>query len=118
MNDSTKSHGSRTAHPLTARDGASLRESINHMHGGVDDDAASVQDDAPEVNLTQEEELEIEQVKRMAQADTTRVNRSRLVVTIVLLITAFCVTYTTFRLLKKEEQDNFETAVSRKQEPT
>jgi hypothetical protein len=96
-------------HPLKTREGAALKKSVIHAQ---EDGQASVQDDAPEVILTQEEMDEIREVKRMAQEDTNRVNRWRITVTVVLLITAFCVTYTTYRLLKKDEKDNFETAVS------
>ena len=98
-------------HPLRAKDGNSLRHSVPMGKESTQDDAASVQDEAPEVALTQEEKDEMKEVMRMAQDDTNRVNRWRIMATLVLLITAFCVTYTTYRLLKIEEHNNFETAV-------
>ncbi|CAB9519351.1 Guanylate cyclase [Seminavis robusta] len=68
------------------------------------------QDDAAEIVLTQEEKDEVKEVIKMSQTDTNRVKIWRMMAVGVLLITAFCVTFTTWRLLKNEETNNFEIA--------
>ena len=68
-------------------------------------------DDAAEIALTAEEKEEMQEVIKMSQADTNRVKNWRLLALLALVITGLCVTIITYKLLKKEEKDNFETAV-------
>ena len=58
---------------------------------------------------------EIKEVKRLASQDTKRIRLWRFVVMITILATAAAVTASTYTLLKDEETDDFETAVSRTQ---
>ena len=55
---------------------------------------------------------EVIEVRKMSSKDTNRLRLWRIIVTGVLLLTAFAITYTTFVLLKNQEDDNFRTAVS------
>jgi uncharacterized membrane protein YcjF (UPF0283 family) len=55
---------------------------------------------------------EMGEVRKMSLKDTNRLRFWRIVVTGVLLLTAFAVTYTTYNLLKQQEEENFQTAVS------
>ena len=55
---------------------------------------------------------EVVEVRKMASKDTKRLRLWRLVVTSVLLLTAFAITFTTYRLLEQQEDSNFQTAVS------
>ena len=54
---------------------------------------------------------EVKEVKKMSQKDTSRVIFWRTAVTVVLLLTAVAVTLTTYKLLKKAQNDDVETAV-------
>jgi hypothetical protein len=54
---------------------------------------------------------EVVEVRKMSSKDSQRIHVWRLVVTCVLLLTAFAVTFTTFTLLQKQEEKNFTTAV-------
>ena len=54
---------------------------------------------------------EVKEVRNMSSQDTRRLRRWRLVVTGVLLLTAFAVTFTTYTLLQQQEDENFHTAV-------
>ena len=54
---------------------------------------------------------ELGEVRKMSSKDTNRLRVWRIVVTGVLLLTAFAVTFTTFTLLKQQEDENFKTAV-------
>ena len=54
---------------------------------------------------------EVKEVRNMSSQDTRRLRRWRLVVTGVLLLTAFAVTFTTYTLLQQQEDENFQTAV-------
>jgi hypothetical protein len=54
---------------------------------------------------------EVKEVRKLSSKDTTRIRCWRLVVTVVLLLTAFAVTFTTYRLLQQQEHENFVTAV-------
>ena len=60
-----------------------------------------------------EERDEIQEIKKMSQQDTERVNVWRLVVFAVILAVAVTVTLTTFLVLKREEDNDFKIAVSR-----
>ena len=57
---------------------------------------------------------EVREIRELAKKDTRRVRMWRLFVTVALLATSCSVTVTTYRLLRQEEEDNFETAVSAK----
>ena len=54
---------------------------------------------------------EVKEVRKIASRDTTRIRVWRFVITLVLLLTAFAITFATFTLLKQQENENFETAV-------
>ena len=51
------------------------------------------------------------EVRKMSSKDTNRLRLWRIVVTSVILLTAFAVTFTTYALLQKQEENNFKTAV-------
>ena len=55
---------------------------------------------------------EVGEVRKMSSKDTNRLRLWRIVVTGVLLLTAFAVTFTTYTLLERQEDENFQTAVS------
>lgn len=55
---------------------------------------------------------EVGEVRKMSSKDTNRLRLWRIIVTCVLLLTAFAVTFTTYTLLKQQEDENFKTAVS------
>ena len=59
-----------------------------------------------------EERDEIKEVQKMSRKDNLLVQGWRIATTVVLLVTAFIVAYTTYRFLKTEEQQSFEDAVS------
>ncbi|CAB9501451.1 Receptor-type guanylate cyclase gcy [Seminavis robusta] len=71
------------------------------------DESASSSDD---MFSSREERDEVKEVLKMSEKDTRRVQLWRLAATFALLLTAFAVTYTTYRFLKREETNNFETA--------
>ena len=54
---------------------------------------------------------EVGEVRKMSSKDTRRLRLWRIVVTSVILLTAFAVTFTTYKLLKQQEDENFKTAV-------
>ena len=54
---------------------------------------------------------EVGEVRKMSSKDTKRLRLWRIVVTSVILLTAFAVTFTTYTLLKQQEDENFKTAV-------
>jgi uncharacterized membrane protein YcjF (UPF0283 family) len=54
---------------------------------------------------------EVGEVRKMSSKDTNRLRLWRWVVTGVLLLTAFAVTFTTYTLLEQQEDKNFQTAV-------
>ena len=62
-------------------------------------------------NLSSERD-EVKEVKKASREDTRIVQKWRLGVTVTLLLTAFVVTLSSYKLLKAEERNNFETAVS------
>ena len=55
---------------------------------------------------------EVGEVRKMSSKDTNRLRLWRFVVTGVLLLTAFAITFTTYTLLEKQEDENFQMAVS------
>ena len=54
---------------------------------------------------------EVGEVRKMSSKDTNRLRLWRIVVTSVILLTAFAVTFTTYSLLQQQEEENFKTAV-------
>jgi hypothetical protein len=54
---------------------------------------------------------EVNEVRKMSSKDTNRLRLWRIVVTSVILLTAFAVTFTTYTLLQQQEEENFKTAV-------
>ena len=93
-------------------------ELADYVMGESEADLASVDDFSSEESSgdiesgSVEERDEVREVERVAAKDTRRLHVSRAVVTLVLLLTALAVTLTTYFSLKKEEDTNFETAVS------
>lgn len=61
-------------------------------------------------NSKEEERDEIKEVERMSSKDTSRLQKWRIVVTLVLLMTALAVTLTSYNVLRQERTDTFETA--------
>jgi hypothetical protein len=55
---------------------------------------------------------EVNEVRKMSSKDTSRIFIWRVVVTLVLLLTAFTVTFASFTFLQRQEHENFKTAVS------
>jgi hypothetical protein len=77
-----------------------------------DDDDDDLNDETTEDGTGAERRRdEVGEVRKMSSKDSLRLSLWRLVVTCVLLLTAFAVTYTTFILLMKQEDKNFSTAV-------
>lgn len=71
--------------------------------------------ESSEVGERPEEDRDEEQeVRNMSSKETFRVHLWRYVVTGVLLMTAVAVTFTTYSFLRRQEDDNFKTAVSAK----
>lgn len=54
---------------------------------------------------------EVGEVRKMSSQDTNRLRWWRVIVTGVLLLTALAITFTTYVLLKQQEDENFQTAV-------
>lgn len=53
---------------------------------------------------------QVKELRKSSAKDTFRVHLWRTFMLLVLLATAFAVTYTTYRFLKEEETENFKTA--------
>jgi hypothetical protein len=72
-------------------------------------------DEGNDATMTDSERIdrrdEVGEVRKLSSKDTNRLRRWRIVVTGVLLLTAFAVTFTTYTLLKQQEEENFRTAV-------
>ena len=68
----------------------------------------SLEDD--DVN-EEDERDEVKEIRKIASKDTKRIRLWRYVITVVLLLTAFAITFATYSLLKQQENENFETAV-------
>jgi hypothetical protein len=54
---------------------------------------------------------EVQEVRKMSSKDTSRIIVWRVVVTLVLMLTAFTVTFATYTFLRRQEHENFKTAV-------
>lgn len=77
-----------------------------------DEDDGSVASETSGTGFNPSERDEKKEVYKMSAKDTSRVRRWRGAMTLVLLLTALGVTLTTYKLLKDEERNNFEVAVS------
>jgi hypothetical protein len=79
---------------------------------GYNDDEDEQGNDATTTETEQVDRRdEVDEVRKMSSKDTNRLRMWRLVVTGVLLLTAFAVTFTTYTLLKQQEDENFKTGV-------
>lgn len=74
---------------------------------GVDDSQS-----VPGSIVDEEYRDEVEEIHRQAKEDNSRVCLGRTLATGALLATAIAVTWSTYVVLKKEEQEDFEMAVS------
>jgi uncharacterized membrane protein YcjF (UPF0283 family) len=89
----------------------------NESKINVDEDDYSEVDCSEEMTLNDAAAVEdrrrdeVVEVRKMSSRDSNRLRLWRVVVTCVLLLTAFAVTFTTFTLLTKQEEKNFKTAV-------
>ncbi|CAB9497986.1 Receptor-type guanylate cyclase gcy [Seminavis robusta] len=59
---------------------------------------------------SEESRDEVKEVEKATSSDTHRLRLWRIVVTVVLLLTALAVTLTTYQLLRREQKQSFETA--------
>jgi hypothetical protein len=78
----------------------------------LDHESFSITDSFLEDSDSPEERDEVKEVQKITQKDTNKVNLWRLATTVALLMTAFVVTFTTYKYLKAEETSNFKVAVS------
>jgi hypothetical protein len=79
-----------------------------------DDSQRSLSSNLDDDNVTEIPEAdrdELKEVRKMSSKDTFRVRMWRYVVTVVLMMTAFAVTFATYTFLQNQEVENFETAV-------
>ena len=94
----------------------SLHADSNKSSDSGDDDYNDDEDEqGVDTTTTETEEIdrrdEVGEVRKMSSKDTNRLRLWRIVVTGVLLLTAFAVTFTTYTLLKQQEHENFKTGV-------
>lgn len=96
-------------------DDASNSEGSNMEGIGDDDDDGEIKADATTTTSSHHSPIgrrdEVVEVRKMSSKDTKRLRLWRIVVTSVLLLTAFVITFTTYKLLKQQEDSNFQTAV-------
>jgi len=89
--------------------------SVSSSSSGPRNDTTRVADESSQTgdegSATPERD-EVKEIEKITSKDTKSVNISRLLATAALLVTAFIVTFATYSLLKQEETNNFETAVS------
>ena len=79
---------------------------MNNIPAGTDEESDVDEEES------ESDRDEVEEVRRMSSKDTSRILFWRVMVTMVLLLTAFAVTFTTYTFLAKQEKENFEIAVS------
>ena len=88
----------------------------SNMEGIGDDDDGEIKADATTTTSSHHSPIgrrdEVVEVRKMSSKDTKRLRLWRIVVTSVLLLTAFVITFTTYKLLKQQEDSNFRTGVS------
>ena len=93
----------------------SVKEKKNEGNDDGDDGYDENDDHGVEATTTETEQIErrdeVGEVRKMSSKDTNRLRWWRIVVTGVLLLSAFAVTFTTYTLLKQQEDENFQTAV-------
>ena len=81
----------------------------------VNDDIVDEEEEEEGIDTTATEQIhhrdEVGDVQNMSSKYNTRLRLWRIVVTSVILLTAFAVTFTTYTLLKQQEDENFKTAV-------
>lgn len=64
------------------------------------------------LNVSTEERDEVKEIREASKKDTARIRMGRIVMSLALLATSLAVTLTSFKFLKREEDDKFKTAVS------
>ena len=64
-----------------------------------------------ERSVREDDRDEVQEVERITLKDTRRLRFWRLIVTLVILLTALAVTLTTYFLLQEEQKENFESSV-------
>jgi hypothetical protein len=108
----------RDAHPIVDRSDEKIDNSEvrDDSHGNDDDDSEDgTIEKGLDTSMTETEHIdrrdEVGEVRKMSSKDTKRLRLWRLVVTGVILLTAFAVTFTTYTLLENQENENFQTAV-------
>jgi uncharacterized membrane protein YcjF (UPF0283 family) len=97
-----------------------LKKYVEESEVDVDDDDDDDDDEDKELEVDSttmgdtdnaQRRDEVGEVRKMSSKDTNRLRLWRLIVTGVLLLTAFAVTFTTYTLLEQQEDKNFQTAV-------
>jgi uncharacterized membrane protein YcjF (UPF0283 family) len=94
-----------------------MSRTLNNHEGCEDgyDEYIEKDEEGVDATTTETEQIdrrdEVGEVRKMSSKDTKRLRLWRIVVTGVLLLTAFAVTFTTYTLLKQQEDENFQTAV-------
>ena len=101
----------------TSKGSNTIRHCDKNIKEGSDDKVNNfVDDEEVETDSTRGEEKsdrrdEVVEVRKMSSKDTNRLRLWRVVMTGVLLLTAFAITFTTYTLLEQQEDENFKTAV-------
>lgn len=81
-------------------------------NGSFNDDDLETTGENSRQDDSDESRDEVKEVENATRSETVRLRLWRVVVTVVLLLTALAVTLTTYSLLKREQKERFETAVS------
>jgi len=79
-----------------------------------DYDEEDDQDEEDDDQSPDQERDESAEIRKLAQRETTRVRIWKVILLAIIAATAAAVTAGTYRILKQEEEDDFETAVSKK----
>ena len=88
---------------------------VNNLNVVVTEDDSDGSDETTNEEVLTTDQFrrdEVKEVRKLSSKDTSRLRSWRIVVTGVLLLTAFAITFTTYTLLKQQEEKNFQTAVS------
>jgi hypothetical protein len=106
----------KNVHPVANRQVEKTEESELYVDVDYDEDDDDDDDEKGVGSTSTETELidrrdEVGEVRKMSLNDTNRLRLWRIVVMLVILLTAFAVTFTTFTLLERQEHENFKTAV-------
>jgi hypothetical protein len=83
----------------------------NDEHADHHDHSYSANSDDESYNEKEVDRDEVQEIRMLSSKDTSRIRLWRLIVTLVLLLTAFAVTFTTFTLLQQQDHQHFMTAV-------